>query len=284
VELEPEEALTIADLPDDAPLRRWPGGPIYPNLVQSSGSELSAEHGAFLVATLSAWSRSPTHRSLTPKQIAHAPRPHKRDSSLGPVTIPDDDTVDEQTTDVTGGSVGETVAVDVAVEAELAVTDHSVLQAKLLELGRLLGLTPWVNVGDQSRPCRPDGTTLGQLPGVTTVLRRQFDDATTDTIRRIDVMWLYRSRIDAAFEVEHTTAIYSGILRMADLLALQPNIDIPPYVVVPDDRRDKALQQIDRPRVPPDDASAAGLMRRAHRQRDRGAARQRPQVQKLAQD
>src|SRR5919106_800231 len=34
---------------------------------------------------------------------------------------------------------------------------------------------------------------------------------------------------------------------MAELLALQPNIDIPLYVVVPDDRRDKALQQIDRP-------------------------------------
>jgi hypothetical protein len=26
--------------------------------------------------------------------------------------------------------------------------------------------------------------------------------------------------------VEHTTSIYSGILRMADLLALQPNMDI----------------------------------------------------------
>jgi hypothetical protein len=54
-----------------------------------------------------------------------------------------------------------------------------------------------------------------QLPGVTTVLPRQFDDATTDTIRRIEVMWLYRNRIDAAFEVEHTGAIYSGILRLA---------------------------------------------------------------------
>jgi len=223
------------------------GGPIYPNLVQSSGSELSADHGAYLVDTLSAWSQSPTHRALTPNQIAHAPRQQKHDSSLGPVSIPDDDTVDDQTTDATGDSVAETVNKDAAAESELVVTDHSVLQAKLLELGRLLGLTPWVNAGDQSRPCRPDGTTLGQLPGVTTVLPRQFDDATTDTIRRIDVMWLYRNRIDAVFEVEHTTAIYSGILRMADMLALRPNIDIPLFVVVPDDRRDKALQQIDRP-------------------------------------
>jgi hypothetical protein len=60
-------------------------------------------------------------------------------------------------------------------------------------------------------------------------------------------MWLNRNRIEAAFEVEHTTAIYSGILRMADLLALQPNIDIPLYIVVPDERRGQALQQIARP-------------------------------------
>jgi hypothetical protein len=163
VELEPEHALTIADLPDDAPLRRWSGGPIYPNLVQSSGSELSAEHGAYLVDTLTTWADAPTRRSLTPKQLAHAPRQHKHDSSLGPVSIPDDDTVDEQTTEATGDSVAETVDVDVAAEADLVVTDHNVLQAKLLELGRLLGLTPWVNAGDQNRPCRPDGTTLADV-------------------------------------------------------------------------------------------------------------------------
>jgi hypothetical protein len=207
VELEPDDALTIADLPDDAPLRRWPGGPIYPNLVQSSGSELSTQHGAYLVDTLTAWAKAPAHRALTRKQIAHAPRQHKHDSSLGPVSIPDDDTVDEQTSVATRASAADTVDVVPAADLDLVVTDHSLLQAKLLELGRLLGLTPWVTAGDQSRPCRPDGTTLGHLPGVTTVLPRQFDDATTDTIRRIDVMWLYRNRIDAAFEVEHTTAI-----------------------------------------------------------------------------
>ena len=38
VELEPEEALTIADLPDDAPLRRWPGGhPGPPRLRRGIG-------------------------------------------------------------------------------------------------------------------------------------------------------------------------------------------------------------------------------------------------------
>jgi hypothetical protein len=80
VEIDLEAALTIADLPDDAPLRRWKGGPIYPNLVQSSGSELSAKHGAYLVNTLTAWANAPTRRELTPKQVRHTPKQHKRAS------------------------------------------------------------------------------------------------------------------------------------------------------------------------------------------------------------
>ncbi len=63
----------------------------------------------------------------------------------------------------------------------------------------------------------------------------------------IDVMWLTRARIEAAFGMENTTSIYSRILRMADLLALQPNIDIPLYVVVPQERLDKARDELLRP-------------------------------------
>ncbi len=51
----------------------------------------------------------------------------------------------------------------------------------------------------------------------------------------------------AAFEVESTTLVYSGLLRMSDLLALQPNIDIKLYLVAPDDRRGKVEQEILRP-------------------------------------
>src|SRR5204862_6017221 len=50
-----------------------------------------------------------------------------------------------------------------------------------------------------------------------------------------------------AFEVEHTTSVYSGLLRMADLLAMQPNLKIKLHIVAPDARRDKVLQEIRRP-------------------------------------
>jgi hypothetical protein len=50
-----------------------------------------------------------------------------------------------------------------------------------------------------------------------------------------------------AFEVEHTTSVYSGILRMADLLALQPNVDIELHIVAPVAKREKVFNEIRRP-------------------------------------
>ena len=67
------------------------------------------------------------------------------------------------------------------------------------------------------------------------------------TFEQIDVLWLKGRSMARAFEVEHTTAIYSGLLRMADLLALQPNMDIRLHIVAPDERRDKVLREIKRP-------------------------------------
>ena len=73
------------------------------------------------------------------------------------------------------------------------------------------------------------------------------NEATLDTIKQIDVLWLRRGSIVRAFEVEHTTAVYSGLLRMADLLALQPNMDIRLHIVAPDERRDKVFREMSRP-------------------------------------
>jgi hypothetical protein len=78
-------------------------------------------------------------------------------------------------------------------------------------------------------------------------LPTQFNEATTRTIELIDVLWLAGNSIVAAFEVECTTSIYSGLLRMSDLLALQPNLDISLYLVAPDERRDKVEQELLRP-------------------------------------
>src|SRR5258708_4902985 len=44
------------------------------------------------------------------------------------------------------------------------------------------------------------------------VLPTQFNDATNRTIELIDVLWLESNTILAAFEIEATTSIYSGLL------------------------------------------------------------------------
>ena len=100
---------------------------------------------------------------------------------------------------------------------------------------------------------RPDRTRVKELlqekhrEALIEDLPLNYDNTTLDTIELIDVIWLKRRSIVRAFEVEHTTAVYSGLLRMADLLALQPNMDIRLHIVAPEERREKVFREMNRP-------------------------------------
>jgi hypothetical protein len=128
---------------------------------------------------------------------------------------------------------------------EVDATEHTKVQALLLTLGREMSFDTWVAKNDKSKEF--EGKLLGGFPGVRNVLPLQFDQATNKTIELIDVLWLKANSIVAAFEIESTTSIYSGLLRMADLIAMQPNINIPLYIVAPDKRREKVISEINRP-------------------------------------
>lgn len=119
------------------------------------------------------------------------------------------------------------------------------MQAALAELGHRMGLSVWVPRADRSRveqAINDDG-----IVPFLDVLPLNYDDTTLKTIEQIDVLWLQRRAIVRAFEVEHTTSVYSGILRMADLLALQPNMDIRLHIVAPEARKEKVFTEIRRP-------------------------------------
>jgi hypothetical protein len=88
---------------------------------------------------------------------------------------------------------------------------------------------------------------LGSVTGLVDKLPTQFNETTNRTIELIDVLWLKGNSIVAAFEVEATTSVYSGLLRMSDLIALQPNLSINLFLVAPDDRRDKVESELMRP-------------------------------------
>lgn len=118
-------------------------------------------------------------------------------------------------------------------------------QAQIAELGATLGFSIWLPASDRAR-------VLEQMSDVgrTKILTRlpvNFNEATNKTIENIDVIWLQRNAIMHAFEVEHTTSIYSGLLRMADLLAMQPRLDIPLHIVAPEARRADVRREILRP-------------------------------------
>ena len=118
------------------------------------------------------------------------------------------------------------------------------IQAVLTDVGARMGFTVWLPRSDRAAVLEEwtgnHSTLLERLP-------LNYDDVTLKTIERIDVLWLKGRSIRRAFEVEHTTSIYSGLLRMADLLALQPNMNIRLHIVAPDDRRDKVFAELRRP-------------------------------------
>ena len=87
---------------------------------------------------------------------------------------------------------------------------------------------------------------IGDVPAMLDGLPTQFDVVTNKTVENIDVLWLSGQAIVAAFEVEHSTSIYSGLLRMSDLLTMQPNLDIKLYLVGPEERLSKFENEVAR--------------------------------------
>lgn len=124
---------------------------------------------------------------------------------------------------------------------------HSAIQSWLRDLGRALGFDVWIAANDRGRSDGRGGRLddgcvdalpepLASLPGA-------------DAMRLIDVLWLERGspRVAAAFEVEHTTSILSGIVRMLDLASAQGGAVPGLFLVAPDDREDEVRAQLKRP-------------------------------------
>ncbi len=126
---------------------------------------------------------------------------------------------------------------------EVTCRDSHVMQALLARTGAAMGYQVWVPRGDREAVRR----LAAEVPFLETLPFMSTTEAVLRTIENIDVLWLNRNGIVRGFEVEHTTAVYSGILRLADLLALQPNFTAALHVVAPEERREKVLYELRRP-------------------------------------
>ena len=231
-ELKPETAIPVHNLRDKLSIfknlstpRAWTG------FFRGSPAKFKGQDGEIITEAIKEAIGHPVAREYDKKQYWR--RPRKFESKVvGNVTIPEEEKIASESKTGT-------------LPLEKEESNHDEMQWRLLKLGSDLGLDVWVARNDRNRSY--NGTPFAHIPRIRKELPRQFDEATNHTIELIDVLWLQGDAIVAAFEVEHSTAIYSGLLRMSDLIAMQPNIRINLYLVAPDDRREKVFTEVNRP-------------------------------------
>ncbi len=122
---------------------------------------------------------------------------------------------------------------------------HTEIEYKLLWLGNMLGLSVWVATGDRKKSC--EGMTLSEMPGMLSSLPTNIRAKVPRSVERIDILWLEKGTVVAAFEVEHSTTINSGLLRMSDMSIAMNGSHIRTNIVAPDDRLYEAKSKINSP-------------------------------------
>jgi hypothetical protein len=111
----------------------------------------------------------------------------------------------------------------------------------LLKMGRQAGEKLWAPKNDQERIT---------LEYKFVDFEKEFAvglDTEVKYVENIDVVWKEEFRINAAFEIENSTSIYSGLLRFADLTMVAPNTIYPLFIVAPGERRNRVREQLARP-------------------------------------
>ncbi len=238
--LEPENSVPMEDLEGRVSFYRGPQdrGKFKGFVRRSPNLFENPEDGALILDLMKEARKNPKARPVDPRKWVREPlykakRKKGRKSVETLVSIPErEDEREEQ----------EQATVETSAKE---VNLHTDVQYRLIRLGAEMGFKVWVARNDRRKVY--NGKILESLPNIVDQLPTQFDNTTNKVIELIDILWLKGNRIVAAFEVECTTSVYSGLLRMSDLLALQPNINIKLYIVAPEVRRGKVRNEILRP-------------------------------------
>jgi hypothetical protein len=131
---------------------------------------------------------------------------------------------------------------DITEQVERSTTEHDEMQWRLIRLGELAKFDIWVPANDQGKSYSNNYFREHVLP--------EFHESldVPPSIRNIDVVWKYGPySIKSAFEIEHSTSVYSGILRLSDLRAETPNSNYPLFIVASDERKRKVFDELSRP-------------------------------------
>lgn len=110
---------------------------------------------------------------------------------------------------------------------EIDKLGHSEVQGILLELGNLLGYDTYI--ADPSKTY--NGKTLGDLSTLKKIPQFTFQRL-LDTVKKIDVIWFEEEFPKFCFEVEHTTGVTLGLLRLYQIRKIT---DAKFFVIAPED-------------------------------------------------
>jgi len=133
-------------------------------------------------------------------------------------------------------------------EDKLEESLHTEMQYHLIKIGTALGYDVICAQNDQSRSFNGNSFSFHCLSAFPTM---NADKDTVKTIKMIDVLWFQKStnNIIGAFEVEKSTSIYSGILRLTDLAYSIADGDEVLYIIIPDSREKDVRMQLSRPSI-----------------------------------
>lgn len=125
-------------------------------------------------------------------------------------------------------------------------SEHTQIQYLLIKVGRALKYDVYVARNDRHRSY--DGQSFALLT-IPTLPQMGWPQEAMETTSLIDVIWLKpgTSEIVSAFEIEKSTSIYSGILRMEDLARSIPECTCHFYLVAPNRREKEVIAQLNRP-------------------------------------
>lgn len=125
---------------------------------------------------------------------------------------------------------------------------HSEMQYHLLKIGKSLGYDVCCASNDKSKSFSGNNFSFICLPDFPQI---NTDAETASTIKLIDVLWFQQNtnNVIAAFEVEKSTSIYSGILRLTDLSYTIADGDEALYLIIPDKREKDVQLQLSRPAI-----------------------------------
>lgn len=121
---------------------------------------------------------------------------------------------------------------------------HPSVQALLGSIGHVKGYDVWIPLSDRMRL---DWTLTERFP-----CRQSLPcafDSLAHVVSEIDVLWVQpgSGEIRGLFEVEHSTSIYSGLLRLNDVHLFAPSMKRTFAVVADDVRRGLFVKQLSRP-------------------------------------